>query len=318
MTLFLKEEQVAELLTMNEAIAAVEEAFQLLGTGQGINNPRSRIRTGAGILHVMAAALPTHEVMGLKVYSTFRGAARFLFLLYSAGNGDLLSIMEADKLGQLRTGAASGVATKFMAREDAAIVGLFGAGWQARSQLMAVCAVRPIRQVNLLSRDPARREAFCQDMAQQLRMDIRPVTRPEEALQGADVIITATTSAEPLFDGAGLPAGVHINAVGSNWLIRREIDAETIRRSDLIVVDSKEQARIEAGDLLPLIERGRLHWEQVYELGEVVAGRIKGRQSREQITLFKSLGLAIEDVAVAKRVYETAKNQQIGEAFSFW
>ncbi|RMG53676.1 MAG: ornithine cyclodeaminase family protein [Acidobacteria bacterium] len=313
MALYLNEQQVAQLLTMHEAIGAVEEAFRMYGDGQAVNNPRSRIRLRQGMLHLMAAALPPWGVMGFKAYTTFRRATRFLFLLYSAESGDLLAIIEADKLGQMRTGATTGLATKIMARADARRVGLFGAGWQAQSQLEAVCAVRPIEQVKVFSRHADRCQAFCHQMTERLQVDVRPATRPDEVLDGADIIVTATTSRQPVFDGQKLSAGVHINAIGSNSLIRCEIDGQTVSRSDIIVVDSRDQAKREAGDLLPLIERGRLNWEQVYELREVVVGRVPGRRRSEDITLFKSLGLALEDVAVGKVVYEKAIAQQVGE-----
>jgi ornithine cyclodeaminase/alanine dehydrogenase-like protein (mu-crystallin family) len=312
MALYLKEEEVARLLMMEQAIEAVEDAFRQIGAGRATNNPRTRVRLPKGMLHLMAGALPDSGVMGFKAYTSFRGVARFLFLLYSAESGDLLALMEADKLGQMRTGAASGVATKHLAREEAATVGIFGTGWQARSQLMAVCAVRPIQLVKAYGRNPERREVFCQEMSEELKVKVQAATRPEEALEGADIIITATTSREPVFSGAALSPGVHLNAIGSNSLIRRELDEEAVGRSDLIVVDSKDQAKLEAGDFLPLIERGKLHWEKIYELGEIVVGRVKERQNPDQITLFKSLGLAIEDVAVGLKVYEQAKQAGIG------
>jgi ornithine cyclodeaminase/alanine dehydrogenase-like protein (mu-crystallin family) len=314
MPLFLTEQEVAELLTMEQAIEAVQSAFKHIGSGHATNNPRSRIRGPKGTLHLMSGALLDSGAMGFKAYTVFRGGARFLFLLYSAESGDLLALIEADKLGQMRTGAASGVATKFMAREDATTVGIFGTGWQARSQLMAVCAVRPIRFVGAYGRNAGRRDAFCQEMSEQLQVEVQSVARPEEVLEGADIVITATSSREPVFSGEYVRPGVHINAVGSNALIRRELDEVAVERSELIVVDSKEQAKIEAGDFLPLIERGRLCWEQVHELGEVVVARVKGRQTADQITLFKSLGVAIEDVAVGLRVYENAKQAGLGRA----
>lgn len=313
MALYVNEDQVAQLLTMEEAIGAVEEAFRMYGEGQAVNTPRSRIRLGHGMLHLMAAALPQRGVMGFKAYTTFRGAARFLFLLYSTENGDLLALMEADKLGQMRTGATTGLATKFMARADARTLGMFGAGWQARSQLEAVCAVRPIERVKVFSRHAERRQAFCREMSERLQVDVQSVTEPDDVLDGVDIIVTATTSRQPVFDGQKLPGGVHINAIGSNSLIRREIDSETVSRCDLIVVDSRDQAKREAGDLLPVIERGRLNWEQVHELREVVVGRVPGRRRNEEITLFKSLGLALEDVALGKLVYEKAIAQRVGE-----
>jgi len=311
--LFLNEADVERLLTMEVALKAVEDAFRQQGPGRATNNSRSRVRVPKGALNLMGGALLDLGLMGFKAYTAFKDAARFIFLLYNAGTGELLAMIEADKLGQMRTGAASGVATKYMARADARTVGIFGTGWQARSQLMAVCAVRPIERIVAYSRNRESRVAFCQDVSKQLRVEVMPTERPEEVIAGADIIITATTAREPLFNGQQLGGGVHINAIGGNSLIRREVDEETLSRAGVIVVDSKEQARVECGEFLTAIERGRLRWESVHELAEVVVGPLPGRNDPEEITLFKSLGIAIEDVAVAARVYDRANNEKVGK-----
>jgi alanine dehydrogenase len=312
MALFLDEQQVTALLTMDTALAAVEDALRQLGHGTATNNPRTRVRLPTGQLHMMGAALPSRGVFGYKAYTAVKGQVRFHVMLYSTDTGELLAMLQADRLGQMRTGAASGVATKYMARSDARTVGIFGTGWQARSQLEAVCAVRPIQSVHAYGRDAARRQTFCADMSQQLGIPVEPAMSPEAAVKGMDVVITATSARDPLFDGNWLQPGTHINAIGSNALIRREIDDATVRRSALIVVDSKEQARAECGDLLGALERGLVHWEQIRELGEVVAGFVPGRRQAAEITLFESHGLAIWDLAAGAAVYEAAKAQGIG------
>lgn len=314
MSLFITEEEVARLLTMDVALEVVEEVFRQEAAGLAVNRPRQRVRTGTGALHVMVGSAVPFGALGLKAYTTFPppSGARFVVLLYDAHAGDLIAVVQADKLGQMRTGAVSGVATKYMARADADQVGIFGTGWQARSQLQAVCAVRSIRLVRAYSRDPQRRADFCQEMSALLGLAVEPVESPEEALRGADVVITATTSAQPVFDGQLLEPGTHVNAMGSNSLLRREIDETTVRRASLIVVDSVEQAKIESGDLLGPIEKGIASWEQIRELRQVVAGEVPGRQNPDEITLFDSHGLAIEDVAVAARVYELARGQGAG------
>ena len=312
MALLLDEQQVTDLLTMEMAIAAVEEALKQHGLGIAINNPRTRVRLPTGQLHMMGAALPTRGVIGYKAYTAFRGKARFHVMLYSTESGELLALLQADRLGQMRTGAASGVATKYMARADARRVGIFGTGWQARSQLEAVCAVRQIQAVKAFGRDATRRQTFCAEMSQQLGIPVEPADTPEAAVKGMDIVITATSAREPLFDGNWLEPGVHVNAIGSNALIRREVDDATVRRSALIVVDSKEQARLECGDLLGPLERGLLHWEQVRELGDVVAGYIPGRRQASDVTLFKSHGLALWDLAAGMAVYDAAKTKGIG------
>jgi alanine dehydrogenase len=312
MALLLNEQQVTDLLTMEMAIAAVEEALKQHGLGTAINNPRSRVRLPTGQLHMMGAALPTRGVIGYKAYTAFRGKARFHVMLYSTDTGELLAMLQADRLGQMRTGAASGVATKYMAQAEARSVGIFGTGWQARSQLEAVCGVRQIQSIKAFGRDATRRQTFCAEMSQQLGILVEPADTPEAVVKGMDVVITSTNARDPLFDGNWLDSGVHVNAIGSNALIRREIDDTTVRRSALIVVDSKEQARFECGDLLGPLERGLIHWEQVRELGDIVAGHIPGRREPSDITLFESHGLAIWDLAAGMAVYDAARAKGVG------
>lgn len=315
MALLLREEDVQRLLPMTEAMAAVEEVMRQHGQGVATNSPRHRTRTPKGMLHLMSAAAPQIGYVGFKAYTTFPGSGRTRFhvLLYSAETGELLAMMEAGALGQIRTGAASGVATKYMAREDAKVVGLFGTGYQARTQIAAVCLARQIETVKVYSRNAERRRAFAREMGELLGVDMQPMDSPEATVRGSDVLITITTAREPVFDGKLLQSGVHINAAGSNILIRREIDEETVRRADVIIVDDKDQAKIESGDLLPAIERGILTWERVRTLGEVVAGIVPGRASPNDVTLFESHGIALWDVAAAAKVYERAKAEGVGE-----
>jgi alanine dehydrogenase len=312
MALFLDEQQVTDLLTMEAAIAAVEDALKQQGLGTATNNPRTRVRLPSGQLHMMGAALPTRGVFGHKAYTAVRGQVRFHVMLYSTETGELLAMLQADRLGQMRTGAASGVGTKYMAKAEARSVGIIGTGWQARSQLEAVCTVRPIQRITAFGRDAGRRQTFCTDMSQQLGLTVEPATSAEAAVNGMDVVITSTNAREPVFDGNWLEPGTHVNAIGSNSLMRREIDDTTVRRSTLIVVDSKEQARVECGDLLHPLERGLIHWEQIRELGDIVAGFIPGRRQASDITLFESHGLAIWDLAAGLVVYEAAKAKGVG------
>lgn len=313
MAIYIRREHIERILTMPLALEAVEDALREMGKGLAPNLPRGRVRVPGGMLHMMSAALPREGVMGYKAYSTFRTLASFLFFLYSAKNGELLAIMEADKLGQMRTGAASGVATKYMARPDAKTIGIFGTGWQAQSQLEAVCAVRNIHLIKAYSRNPESRKAFCEERSKTLGVEVVSAQTPEEVVRGADIIIIITTSREPVLNGEWLEKGAHINAAGSNALIRREVDETTVARSDIIVVDSKDEAKVECGDLLAPIERGVTHWGRIYELGDVVVGRVKGREENKDITLFESQGLALEDVAVAAKIYEAAKDMGVGE-----
>jgi ornithine cyclodeaminase/alanine dehydrogenase-like protein (mu-crystallin family) len=318
MALRLTEKDVTELLDMKTALAAVEEVLRNQATGEATNRPRQRVATPASQLHFMAAGDKRLGVYGMKMYTVSRKGARFLVSLYDAESGDLLALMEADKLGQMRTGAASGVATKYMARKDADTVGIYGTGWQAESQLMAVCAVRQIKSVKAYSRSKERREAFAARMTAQLGVEVVAVETPEEAARQQSIIITITSGREPVLKGEWLEAGAHINAAGSNFLTKAEIDVETVRRSSIIAVDSVEQAKSEAGDLLPAIERGLINWESLTELSRIVAGQEKGRNSDNDITLFKSHGIALEDISAALRVYNLAKERGVGETIGLW
>ncbi|HLV81912.1 MAG TPA: ornithine cyclodeaminase family protein [Chthonomonadaceae bacterium] len=318
MALYLTEQDVEWLLTMPEAVAALEAAFRRQAAGEVVNQPRRRLFLPAGVYHTMVAGDVGLGAFGIKAYASFPPKTRFLMLLYSAQNGDLLAIMEADKLGQMRTGAASGVATKYLARQGLLRAGIYGTGWQARSQLEALCAVREVREITAYSRSAERRERFCQEMAARLGVPVTPAERPEAAAEGQDVVITVTTAREPVLRGAWLSPGAHVNVVGSNMRIKREVDEETIQRSRRIVLDSIEQAKLEAGDLLIPYERRLFRWEQAVELSAVVSGSAPGRTDDSQITLFKSLGVALEDVAVAMAVYAKARAENIGQPLSLW
>ncbi len=315
MALFLREDEVARVLPMADVIDALEEAFRQHGLRKAVNRPRQRVTSGSTVLHVMSAAIPSMGVMGLKAYSSARGGARFLAMLYSTTTGELLAVMEADRLGQLRTGAASALATKYLAGPNASVVGIIGTGWQARSQLVATSKVRPVALVNVYSRDPARRSAFAEEMIRELGAEVTTADSAEEAVEGVDIIITATTCRDPVLFGAWLRPGVHINAIGSNWASKREIDTEVVRRTDRIVVDDLEQAKIEAGDLLGPIDEGLLDWGRVVELGQLVTGEVVGRTSAGQITLFESQGIALEDVATMKLAFDRARAAGIGSTF---
>ena len=312
MTLLLRESDVQRLLDMRTALAAVEEGLRQHGQGQASNQPRRRIFVPNGILHIMSGGMPAWGVMGLKAYAAVKGKVRFVVLLFSTDTGELLTMIEADRLGQIRTGAASGVATKYLARPEAEVVGMFGTGWQAQTQLEAVCAVRTIQEVRVFGRDPLRRQRFCAEMNTRLGCPVRPADSPEHVVREADILITITTAKEPVFDGRLLEPGQHLNVAGSNTVQKREVDDETIRRADRIVVDQIEDAQIESGDLVGPVSRGITHWDQMHELGEVVCGKVPGRKRPDEVTLFKSNGLAIEDVAVARKVLERARTEGVG------
>lgn len=316
MAIFLRESDVEKLATIDMAIEAVEEAFRLQGEEKADIAPRRRCRLAdKGLLHVMSASLPTLGWAALKSYTTVSGASTFMVSLYKGGQ--LAACIQADKLGQLRTGAASAVATRHMARPDSSKLGIFGTGWQARAQIQAICAVRPIKSVIAYSRDRQKCEQFCREMGELLKVDIAPATTPEQAAAGMDIVVTATTSGTPVFNGEWISKGTHINAVGGNFINRQEIDVETVGKCACVVVDSREQARLESGDLARAAEAEVFFWEDARELGLVVVGEYPGREDDAEITLFESQGIALEDVALAAKIYEKASQAGIGESLPF-
>ena len=304
--LYLTEKDVRDLLPMPVCIELMQTAFERLASGEAINHPRRRLILSTGsVLHYMVGG--DGQYYGAKIYATNpRYGAHFLFLLYRAADAQPLAIMEANHLGQIRTGAASGLATRFMAREDAATLGIIGSGFQARTQLEAMLAVRSLQEVRVWSRDPVKRAAFAAETK------TRAVETAEEAVRGAQIVVTATNAKEPVLSADWIEPGTHINAMGSNQATRREIPAELVRRADLIAVDSIEQARVESGDLLMALKEEDWSSPRIAELKDVVAAGVPARTTPHQITLFKSVGLAVEDVIAAAYVYERAHAQGIG------
>ena len=319
MALVLREEDVRRVLTMPNAVRVLDLTFRQLATGEAQNLARARITLPGerGVLHLMGGALSGQGVLGYKAYTAFRQGVRFVVMLYSAHDGQLLAQVEADWLGQVRTGAASGVATTYMARPEANYVGIVGTGAQARTQLMAVCAVRTVKTIRAYGRDAERCRTFCQAMEALLGVEVRPAASAQEAVREAEIVITATTAREPVVLGDWLQPGTHINAMGSNWPNRRELDDAAVERSAIVAVDAPDQARLEAGDLLIPAAAGRFDLARAVPLAAIVAGERPGRAAPDQITLFKSLGIGVEDVAVAGHVYELARQQGLGEELDF-
>jgi len=310
--LYLTESDVRKFLPMAECIRLMRAAFERLAKGESLNQPRRRLTLMTkSTLHYMAAG--DGKYFGAKIYSTNpRHGARFLFLLYRAEDAALLALMEANWLGQIRTGAASGLATSLLARKGSRSVGIIGSGFQARSQLEAMHAVLPEARVKVWSRSAEKRAAFAAE-ARQSGAEVEAVETAREAVEGSDVVVTATNSAEPVLENGWIAAGTHINAMGSNQPRRREIPAELVRRADLIVVDSREQARMESGDLILAYEHAE--WLHVTELMKVASGET-GRSRDTDITLFESNGIALEDVAAAGYVYEKAIEAGAGTVYS--
>jgi len=306
MPLYVREAEVEELLPPADAVEALEGCFDRLARGVAVNRPRLRLRLEDGRLHVMAAADLELGVAGHKSYVGFADGARFLLALYAANRPELLALVEADRLGQRRTGAASAVAARRLARPGARSLGVIGCGWQAEAQVECIRAALPgIEEVVAYCRDDERRRAFCE------RFGAAEAEWYSEAAE-ADVVVTVTTSRDPVLRGEWLRPGALVCAVGANRLQARELDNAVLERAAFVCCDSREQAALEAGDLVEPVERGVLDWLEVHELAEVVGGELSGRQSDDDIVLFKSLGIAAEDLAAGNLVLERARERGLG------
>ena len=313
MAIFLSDTDVARLLTMDDALDAVEEGFRLQASGGATNTPRTHAPLPNGEFSVMSAAIPARGVMGVKTFGLIgESLVSFYLYLYDAENGALLAVVEANEKGRIRTGAASGVATKYLASEGASMLGIIGAGYQAWTQLQAITHVRPLREVRVFCRTPSRMEALADRARRELGLDAIATGTAEECVRGADIVVTVTTSQEPVLKGEWLAEGAHVNAVGSHHLDRAELDAEAVRRAAVVVTDDGAQARLECGDLAAAIEAGAFGWERAVDLAAVVAGQTLGRVSDSDVTLFESQGIALEDVAVGARLYEIAVAEGAG------
>lgn len=319
MTLHISEAEVRALLTMPMAVDAVEDISRKQANGEVVVHPRRRFELPGGrFFHYMAAADYTAGYLAMKQYTFVRGQLRFLVPLYEIASGELLALIEGDYMGQLRTGAASGVATTYLARRDARAAAVIGTGGQARTQLEAVAVVRRLESVQVYGRDPQRREAFAKEMTERIGVAVRPAASASEAARGADIVCTATTASQPVLSGGDLAAGMHINAIGANHAHKRELDNEAVAGADVIVVDSIEQSRQEAGDLILAFHGDESCWTGVKRLADVVAGKANGRTSEGEVTLFKSNGIASWDLAVAMKIYGLAREKGLGRQLPLW
>ena len=303
MALHLTEADVAELLSPVDAVEAVEACFRRMAAGAVENRPRYRLRLEGGALAVMSAADLELGYAGAKVYAGFREGACFAVVLFRADAPELVAVIEADKLGQLRTGAASAVAARYLARSGAASLGLIGCGRQAESQLACIRAAMPsLEQAVAYCRTPERLRDFCE------RTGVGAGESHRDAAE-CDVVVTVTSSPDPVLRGEWLQPGALVCAVGANDGTRRELDNVVVERASFVCCDSVEDARLESADLIEPVAGGVLDWLEVHELQEVVSGELGGRQSEEDVVLFKSNGLAAWDVAVAAAVVERARER---------
>ena len=336
MVLVLKNEQIDGLVPMNEEIEVIEEAFRELGEGVAMNAPRARLRVpwkeegGQYYFNNIMGLVPGMKSMALRIDSSFSkevqvaGSKRRVYpgdfiglvFLFDMDTCELLAIMDDHVISTMRVGATSGVATKYLARKDAKIMGLLGSGEQARTQLTAALAVRPIKKVKVYSPTRANREKFAREMGRECGVEVVAVASAEEAVRQSDIVTAATNTVEPVVEGRWLDEGAHVNSIvgGDGYLPRRELDDETIQRAGLIVVGYKPQIFLDRqAEFADRLDRGLVKPEDLHELGELLTGKCRGRKDDREITLFKNnTGMGIQFAATARKVYEKAREKGIG------
>ena len=336
MVLVLKNAQIDGLVPMDEEIEAIEQAFRELGQNVAKNSPRARLRVpwkeegGQYYFNNIMGLVPGMKSMALRIDSSFStevevaGAKRRVYpgdfvglvFLFDMDTCELLAIMDDHEISTLRVGATSGVATKYLARKDAKVMGLLGAGEQAKTQITAALSVRRLEKVKVYSPTRANRERFAREMSRACGVEVVPVASAEEAVRESDIVTAATNTVDPVVEGRWLEPGAHVNSIvgGDGYLARRELDDETIRRAGLIVVGYKPQILIDKqAEFADRLERGIVKIEDLHELGELLNGKCRGRKDDQEITLFKNnTGMGIQFAATARKVYEKAKEKGIG------
>jgi len=315
MALILRESDVQGLIEMDDVIAALESAMRELGEGEAENEPRRRVFAPGGLLNVMFAAWPGGKCTGLKGYTVANGRVRFMVALFGL-DGALEALIESDFMGAYRTGAATAVAVKALGMPAAAKVALIGTGWQAATQALALSRVLEIEELRVFSRDPERRATFAAEQAEQLGVPTVDASSAEAAVRGAGIVVTCTTSHQPVVEADWIEPHAFVAATGSNYRNRAEVPSDLVERAQTVVVDQLAAAQLESGDLIQAHEAGKFDWSQAVELGSVVAGRWE-RPDRPGITLFESHGIALWDLAAASVVVAAAKRRGGYEEIEF-
>jgi ornithine cyclodeaminase/alanine dehydrogenase-like protein (mu-crystallin family) len=316
--LVLNAREVERLADMQRLVAVVEAGLREQAAGQVVLPPRLNLRNGRGFFRIMPTVMNGSGIMGFKAFhGSVQDGVRYFIAIYEQASGMLLAMMDAHYLTAARTGATTGVATKFMANRDARRVAVIGSGLEARTNLLGVCAVRAVERVTVFSPSRERRIAFAERMSQELKIEVRACDSPENCVEGSDIAVVATNTTGKgdgiAFRGAWARAGMHVNAIGSTMPKLREIDSESFARAGRIVIDCEtRQIQEESGDIIDALAKGTYDGGKVAELQEVAAGRASGRDAVDQITLFKSVGTAVQDVASGYAVYQEARRLGIG------
>jgi alanine dehydrogenase len=312
MVRYLTDDDVKQLISMPQVLDLVERAWKDRSLGQASDIPRARAQVKEGMLNMLMATAPSLGFIGFKYYYvTKAGATRHIHLI-NTNTGRLEAIIEADALGSLRTGAASGIATRYLAKKKLSTLGQIGSGGQAATQIAAIHHAVGIEKVKVFSRTRDKLVAFCNAVSSELKIEVMPADSAEAAIRGADVINVMTRSKTPVMSGDWLEPGQHINAAGSNALERQEIDPRSVERCEIITVDARGTAQNECGDLAPLVDQGKLSWNDLTEIGDVLTAKAVGRTNDQQISLFESHGMGLQDLYVAAEVLKIARERKAG------
>ena len=312
MARFLTDAEAQGCLTIGDMLPAIETMLASYGRGDAVNLTRRRIAAPGGYLAVMGGGLLYEGVFGVKTFTHTANGYSFQVSLYDGDSGRLLLYAQANRLGQLRTGATTGVAIRHLAKPAAKTLGIIGAGNQAGDQLRAAAAVRDFAAIYAYSRNPENRRAFAERMTMELGIPVIPVDANREAVSGCDVVIGIAPAETPVIRGQWLSEGATVIGTGPTLLSRREVDDDVIVRAGRRFVDSLEQAPLECGDIAAAIEQGLTQWGQFYELRHAVAGVAPGRASPDEIVYCKLMGTGLADVAAAKLLWERAEAQDLG------
>lgn len=304
--IFLSEADVSDLIDFPGTIDVLDTAFRAVSDGGVVNRPRTRIPLGGATYNLMSAGWTGEGVVGLKVYTVSKHGAPMHILLHAADGTGLLAVMAAGRISGLRTGSASGLSARYMAREGDGPIGIIGTGFQAVAQVHGVVAATGARVVNVYSRDEQKRTALAARLAGELGITVNAVDNVKSAAARARVLVVITNAKEPVLSVDDVDPGTHIVAAGNNTWLNSEIAPELVGRCDVVVTDDVDQARLECGELMRAADTGLISWDRVIPLADVVAGRRRGRNSADDITLFEAQGVAIEDVALAAHLYRAA------------
>jgi ornithine cyclodeaminase/alanine dehydrogenase-like protein (mu-crystallin family) len=307
---YISEADVASCLTVPVAIDLLEQAAKDLTDGNASVAPRQRITSDGMMMNLLAGGAGGR--IGHKCYPIKRPRGANFWVTLFGNDASLLAMIQANTLGQIRTGAASGLATKYMARTDASVAAIIGTGWQARTQLEAMCSARPITKAFAYGRTADKLATFCDEMSAKLGLPVEPAKSVEHAVGDAHVVAVMTSASQPLLHGSMLAPGTHVNAAGSNKATSAEIDEKVVRRAGVIAIENLAQAKIESGDLLLAEREGSFEWSRAVLLSDIVSGKTPGRNNHDEITLFESLGIGLWDIAAANYVYDHCVKNGLG------